>query len=133
MPELQSLIALIFPAGASLVSAAAAVSIARCEVDCAAASIAVSKGLSGLEEKQRKNPLQEVIAQIQVSSQTTSQRILTRTKQMVNIIRKGNALKYVRKWLKSIFPRLFNKNGSNDGDEAVSVDNTIPKIHLSTA
>jgi len=44
--ELQSLLAVIFPAGAAMFAAAAAVSKARCEVDAAAASAAASTGLS---------------------------------------------------------------------------------------
>ena len=70
--ELQSLISVVFPTGAALFAAAAAVSKARCEVDTAAASLAVTRAMYGDDKKPVNNdPLVVVLNQIKVSYETT--------------------------------------------------------------
>lgn len=109
--ELQAVIAMVFPTGAALFAAAAAVSKARCEVDTAASFICVSKGLTGGPEKQ-KDPLTAVIEQVIVSAKTSVERFITRYKQIKNAVKKGTILKKIRKW----FQKLFKNSNTPDTD-----------------
>jgi hypothetical protein len=102
--ELQSLIALVFPSGAALFAAAAAVSKARCEVDTAACSIVVSKGLTGGPEKQ-VDPLSTVIEQVIVSMETSAERLFTRYKQIKNSVTKGTIIRTLQRWWNKVFRR----------------------------
>jgi len=69
MVEMQSLLAIIFPTGASMFAAAASVSKARCEVDASAASVAVST-LATNELNKGRGPVRTVIDLIRLTVKT---------------------------------------------------------------
>jgi hypothetical protein len=71
-----------------------------------AASAAASNGLTGSGDKS-KDPMRNVLEQMMISCNTSWQRILTRLKQIKNIIYRKELLKAVAKWLNKLF---FNKN-----------------------
>lgn len=99
MPILQSLIAVTFPLGASLFSAAASVSKARCEADAAAASEAVST--LGDEDKLpggvENDPRKAVFILIKLSIRTTSGIVFVRMKQFRNLVYSGLLIKKLQK------------------------------------
>ena len=71
--ELQSLLAVLFPAAAAMFAAAAAVSKARCEVDAAAASAAASTGLA--QSAVSRDPTKLVLELILCTLATTKVRV----------------------------------------------------------
>lgn len=103
--EMQSLIAVIFPSGAALFAAAASVAKARCEVDASASSYAASRGLSPEGDKQ-KDPVRIVRDQIAITLFTTWGRIVTRFKQLRNVIKQRKVMPKLKKW----FSKFSNKN-----------------------
>jgi len=104
--ELQALIAVIFPSGAALFAAAAAVSKARCEVDAAAASEAAATGLSGDNVSTYKDPREALIEIITLTINTTWVGFKMNSKKFKNIVVKGLLWSKVKKWvLKNIFGR----------------------------
>lgn len=79
MWELQGILAAVFPSGAALFAAAAAVSKARCEVDAAAASVAATEGIAGDSSKNYKDPLVSLKQLIELTITSTIVRIKVRT------------------------------------------------------
>jgi hypothetical protein len=107
--ELQSALALLFPSGAALLAAAASISKARCEVDSNAASAVAASGLTG--GKNQKDPVNEVINLIILSSTNTLQRIIQRMKKTrYDIKNKFNTLKKII--VRKIFPDNRNSLAS---------------------
>lgn len=77
--EVQGILAAVFPSGAALFAAAAAVSKARCEVDAAAASVAATEGIAGDSSKNYKDPLESLKQLIELTIKSTIVRIKART------------------------------------------------------
>ena len=109
--ELQSLLAIIFPTGATMFAAAASVSKARCEVDANAASAAVSQLASSITTNsptgEDGGPWQNVLSLIRLTARTSWKRVMIKTRQLKAGVKRR--FRYLNHVCRKVF-RRYDKN-----------------------
>jgi hypothetical protein len=87
------------------------------QVDAQAASEAASKGLTGNGDRQQ-DPLRTLVENMSTSIQTTVNRVVTRFRQLKNILRRGIAGEKLIRFFKNLFRDRRNKD---EGDRSPSI------------
>lgn len=90
-------------------------------MDYVAASIAASRGLSPNGDEQ-KDPLQTLKEQINITLATTGFRILTKMKQFKNMIKRGEAVQHILRFVKNLTYSILRRNNTKNKPQAPKME-----------